>query len=44
MAEHNPAIGDVARHQAIWGGFCKLLAYSTVGVVILLVFLGLVLL
>ena len=44
MADHNPAVGDVAHHQAIWGGFCRLLTWSTVGVVILLVFLGLVLL
>ena len=44
MAEHDPAVGDVAGHHAIWSGFCRLLTYSTVGVVLLLVFLGLVLL
>ena len=44
MAEYDPAVGGTVHHQAIWGGFSKLLTYSTASVVILLVFLGLVLL
>ncbi len=39
MADYNAA-AEQARHQAIWGGFCKFLGWSTGGVVVLLVILA----
>ncbi len=43
MADYNAAAED-ARHQEIWSGFCRFLGWSTAGVILLLVVLGLALL
>ncbi len=39
MAEYN-ATAEEARHQYIWGGFCRFLGWSTGGVILLLLILA----